>query len=84
MVGSLERDNLVVFYSLNASEIWPDKRGGIIYKRGTIVQIQCNSKEIQYQGTMYIYIRRQLSKEFSHHDKHRSSGPRPVKLCSDQ
>ena len=36
---SLERDNLVVFYFPNASEIWPDKRGGIwwvwSYKRET-------------------------------------------------
>jgi len=26
-VASLEEGNLVVFYYLNASDIWPDKRG---------------------------------------------------------
>jgi len=25
----MEGDNLVVFYYLTASEIWPDKRGGL-------------------------------------------------------
>jgi hypothetical protein len=29
-VASLERDSLVVFYCLSASEIWPDKKGGLI------------------------------------------------------
>jgi hypothetical protein len=29
-VASLEGDNLVVFYFLDASEIWPDKRSGLI------------------------------------------------------
>jgi hypothetical protein len=30
VVASLEGDNLVVFYYLSASEIWPDKRDGQI------------------------------------------------------
>jgi len=42
-VASLEGDNLVVIDDLSASEIWPDKRGGLlwewIYKRGTAVQV---------------------------------------------
>jgi hypothetical protein len=29
-VASLEGDNLVVFYTRNASEIWPDKRGSLM------------------------------------------------------
>jgi hypothetical protein len=29
-LDSLEGDNSVVFYNLNASEIWPDKRGDLI------------------------------------------------------
>jgi hypothetical protein len=29
-VASLEGDNLVVYYYLSASEIWPDKRDGLI------------------------------------------------------
>ena len=28
-MASLEGDNLVVFYYLSVSEIWPDKRGGL-------------------------------------------------------
>ena len=28
-VASLEGDNLVVFYYLSVSEIWPDKRDGL-------------------------------------------------------
>ena len=28
-VASLEGDNLVVFYYLSVSEIWPDKKGGL-------------------------------------------------------
>jgi hypothetical protein len=37
-VASLERDNLVIFYYLNACKIRPDKRSGLYwewpYKRG--------------------------------------------------
>ena len=40
-VASLEGDNLVVFYYLGASKIWPDKRGGLWwkwpYKRDTTI-----------------------------------------------
>ena len=43
-VASLEEDNLVEFYYLSASEIWPDKMDGLqwemSYKRGTTVY--CN------------------------------------------
>ena len=42
-LASLEGDNLVVIDDLSAFEIWPDKRGGLlwkwIYKRGTAVQV---------------------------------------------
>jgi hypothetical protein len=31
-VASLERDNLVAFYILGVSEIWPDKRDGLWWK----------------------------------------------------
>jgi hypothetical protein len=31
-VASLEGDNLVVLYYLSASEIWPDKRGGLSWE----------------------------------------------------
>jgi hypothetical protein len=40
-MASLEGDNLVVFYYLGASKIWPDKRGGLwwkwSYKRDTTI-----------------------------------------------
>ena len=29
-VTSVEGDNLVVFYHVGASQIWPDKRGGVL------------------------------------------------------
>jgi hypothetical protein len=28
-VASLEEDNRIVFYNLSASDIWPDKKGGL-------------------------------------------------------
>jgi hypothetical protein len=40
-VASLEGDYFIVFYNLNVSEIWPDKRCGLwwegLYERGTTV-----------------------------------------------
>ena len=33
----LKADNLIVFYHLNASEIWPDKKGGLYKMEITIV-----------------------------------------------
>jgi hypothetical protein len=37
-VASLEEDKLVVFYYLNSSKIWPDKKGDIWpYMRGTTI-----------------------------------------------
>ena len=32
-MASLEGDNLLVFYYLSASKIWPDKRGGLWWQR---------------------------------------------------
>ena len=48
----------------NASEIWPDKRGGIIYKKGIIVQIIQKKFNTAVQHT---YKETDLQ---SHHDKH--------------
>jgi hypothetical protein len=42
-VAFLEGNNLVVFYNISASNIWPDKRGGLCwegpYKRETAVAL---------------------------------------------
>jgi hypothetical protein len=36
-VASLERYNLLVFYSLSASELWPDKRGVASLERDNLL-----------------------------------------------
>jgi hypothetical protein len=38
MVTSIEGDNLIVYFYISASEIWPDKRGWpLVEKRGTTI-----------------------------------------------
>jgi hypothetical protein len=40
-VTSLEGDSSVVFYYLGASEIWPDKRGGLLVRMALKEQDYC-------------------------------------------
>jgi hypothetical protein len=54
---SLKEDNLVTFYHLIASGIWPDKRGGLLlegpYKRWTTIE---KGRLFHTFGAEYVFL----------------------------
>jgi hypothetical protein len=50
-VTSLDEDNVVVFYSLNASDIWLNKRDGLLWERPYKRGITFTWKRVYFQVT---------------------------------